>query len=137
MPHAPAPDPAPHRPAPQHPAPRHPAPHAATPPSEIRAQLLWFADCPHHEAAESLLRATLDAHGIDTPIERIEVPDERTGRAVTFPGSPTIRINGRDIEPGWTPCTDCTPRCRLYPTPDGLRGLPPATWITDAIATAR
>lgn len=99
----------------------------------MRIELLWFADCPNHDDAERLLRGVLQDLDIDAPIDRIEVPDEASGRAVCFPGSPTIRIDGRDVEPGWEPCADCTPRCRIYLTPAGLAPLPPRAWIEDAV----
>ncbi len=66
-------------------------------------QLLWFQDCPNHEAAEALLHEVMYAYGVDAPVERVEVPDEQVGISVCFPGSPTIRIDGRDVEPDWTP----------------------------------
>lgn len=99
----------------------------------MKIELLWFEDCPNHEAAELMLRDALDDAGISTSIERIEVADEVTGNATIFPGSPTICINGRDVEPGWEECEDCTPRCRLYATSNGLRGLPERQWIVDAV----
>lgn len=101
-----------------------------------RIELLWFQDCPNHEAAEALLRARMAALGVDTAIVRVEVPDEETGSRVSFPGSPTIRVDGRDVEPGWTPCDECTPRCRLYQTAAGLRGLPEVSWIDAALRNA-
>lgn len=100
-------------------------------------ELLWFQGCPNHEGAEDLLRSVLDERGLQVPIRRVAVEDEVTGRAVTFPGSPTIRVNGADVEPGWTPCEDCTPRCRLYATTGGLRGLPERQWIERAVDAAR
>ncbi|TAK76235.1 MAG: hypothetical protein EPO16_07560 [Dehalococcoidia bacterium] len=102
-----------------------------------RIELLWFQDCPNHEAAEALLRERMAALGVDVPIVRTEVPDEATGIQVCFPGSPTIRVDGDDVEPGWTPCTECTPRCRLYMTASGLRGLPEAAWIDAALLASR
>ena len=99
-------------------------------------QLLWFQDCPNHEAVEALLREVMHAYGVDAPVERVEVPDEQAGIRVCFPGSPTIRIDGRDAEPDWTPCTDCAPRCRLYPTSAGLRPLPEREWIEQALGAA-
>lgn len=45
-----------------------------------------------------------------------------TAASVRFPGSPTIRINGRDVDPGYVDSGDYTPRCRLYRTSDGLPG---------------
>ena len=99
----------------------------------MRIELLWFDDCPNHQIAEDLLREVLDDLDAEATIVRIEVPDEETGNRVCFPGSPTIRVNGKDVEPGWEECEDCTPRCRVYPTPEGLRGVPPRAWIEDAV----
>ncbi len=103
----------------------------------MRIELLWFEGCPNHEGAESLLRDVMAEAGVTDPIMRIEVPDEATGRAVCFPGSPTIRIDGVDVEPGWQPCDDCTPRCRVYPTSVGLRPLPERAWIADSLGRAQ
>ncbi len=75
--------------------------------------------------------------GVDVNFKRIEVPDVETGDAVRFPGSPTIRVNGRDIEPGFEDCEDCTPRCRIYATADGFRGIPEREWLAQALASAR
>lgn len=102
----------------------------------MRVELLWFEGCPNHEAAELMLREAMQELGMDEPIERLDVEDEELGKQVCFPGSPTIRINGVDVEPQWEPCADCTPRCRLYLTADGLRGLPERRWIADALAAA-
>lgn len=102
----------------------------------MRIELLWFADCPNHERAEALVREVLAAEGTQATVERIEIPDEATGVAHCFPGSPTIRVDGVDIEPGWTPCADCTPRCRIYATADGLRGLPERAWVVAAVRAA-
>ena len=102
----------------------------------MKIELLWFDNCPNHEPAERILAEVLSSHGVTDPIDRIKVPDLETGKRVTFPGSPTIRINGVDVEPGWEPCEECTPRCRLYATADGLRGLPERTWIVRAVEAA-
>ncbi len=102
----------------------------------MRIDLLWFSDCPNHAAAERLLRERMMVLGVEAEVHRLQVEDEALARAVCFPGSPTIRIEGIDVEPGWTPCADCTPRCRLYLTPSGLRGLPEAGWIDAALQRA-
>jgi hypothetical protein len=102
----------------------------------MRIELLWFAGCPNHRTAEALLREVLAEEHLDAAIQRIEVPDEAAGIAVCFPGSPTIRVNGTDIEPGWEPCEDCTPRCRVYTTAAGLRGVPEREWMRSALRAA-
>lgn len=102
----------------------------------MRIEVLWFQGCPNHLAADSLLRSVLQDMGVQATVESIEVPDEETARRLVFPGSPTIRVNGADVEPGWQPCEDCTPRCRVYWTASGLKGVPEAAWIEAAIARA-
>lgn len=99
-------------------------------------ELLWFEDCPNHEAAEALLRERARALGIRVRFARVEVADEASGLRLCFPGSPTLRVDGIDVEPGWEPCDDCTPRCRLYVTAEGLRGLPDPKWLDDALLEA-
>lgn len=100
-------------------------------------ELLWFSDCPNHEAAEAMLRDVLTQRGLDVPIRRTQVEDEATGIAVRFPGSPTIRIDGVDVEPGFIPSGEYAPRCRVYVTTAGLSGIPAREWIEAAIDTAR
>lgn len=104
----------------------------------VNVELLWFEDCPNHVATDALIREVLHELGLRAPVHRIEVPDEPTGNRVRFPGSPTVRVNGRDIEPGFDPniCVDCAPRCRLYLTSEGLRGAPERAWIHSALTAA-
>jgi len=102
----------------------------------MQVELLWFEGCPNHLGAESMLREVMAERGVSAALECVEVPDEATGNELCFPGSPTIRIDGVDIEPGWEPCDDCTPRCRVYATPEGLRGLPPREWVVEAVRLA-
>lgn len=104
----------------------------------MNIELLWFEGCPNHEAAEAVVRAVLAEHSADVPIRRVEVPDEATVNRVRFPGSPTVRVNGRDVDPEFDPaaCVDCTPRCRVYPTDAGLRGVPEQRWIEESVRAA-
>lgn len=101
-----------------------------------RIELLWFQDCPNHEATEALLREQMAYAGITAPVHRMEVTDEEAGVRLRFPGSPTVRIDGVDVEPGWMWSGDGTPRCRLYATARGLRGIPDAEWIEAALTRA-
>lgn len=83
-----------------------------------------------------MVREVLEETGVAAELSRVEVPDLETGNRVRFPGSPTIRVDGRDIERGWEECADCTARCRLYASADGLRGLPKRQWVVAAILEA-
>ena len=102
----------------------------------MRIELLWFDDCPNHEAAGTMLREVLVEQGSVAPCCRIEVLDLATGERVRFPGSPTIRVDGVDIEPDFEDGGDYTPRCRLYATSAGLGGMPEREWIEAALTAA-
>jgi hypothetical protein len=99
-------------------------------------ELLWFEDCPNHPAARELLQDVLAERGLDTPVHEIDATDPAEATRLHFPGSPTIRVNGRDIAPGYVDPGDYTPRCRVYRTTAGLRGVPERVWIEAAIDEA-
>ena len=100
-------------------------------------ELLWFSDCPNHPAARALLEEVIADVAPGTPIRDVDATDPTTAASLRFPGSPTIRVDGRDVDPGYVDPGDYTPRCRLYRTTNGLRGLPERSWIEDALRAGR
>jgi hypothetical protein len=98
-----------------------------------RVEILWFQDCPNHHAARALLREIIGEVAPSTPVDDIDATDPEVAARVRFPGSPTIRVDGRDVDPSFVDPEDYTPRCRLYRTERGLRGLPDRAWIVDAL----
>lgn len=102
----------------------------------MKIELLWFEGCPNHHAAGKMVENVLAEHSLHDEILFVEVPDLETGKKVKFPGSPTIRIDGIDIDPGYEDTGDYTPRCRVFMTDAGLKGVPERRWIVDAVAAA-
>lgn len=102
----------------------------------MRIELLWFEECPCYRNAERLVRDVLAELDVEAELAMVEVPDDETGEAVQFPGSPTVRINGVDADPTHEPCEVCTQRCRIYATNEGMGCLPQREWLVDAIRTA-
>ena len=98
-----------------------------------RAELLWFADCPNHVEARRLLREVIAAVAPGTPLDDIDASDPQVAAAHRFPGSPTVRVDGRDVDPAFTDPGDYTPRCRIYWTADGPRGVPEREWLEAAL----
>lgn len=98
-----------------------------------RVELLWFADCPNHPRARQLLEEVIAELAPGTPINAIDATDPNVAAQLRFPGSPTIRIDGRDIDPSYVDAADYTPRCRLYRTERGLAGIPERRWIESAL----
>jgi len=99
-----------------------------------RVQFLWFDGCPSHGPARALLDEVIAAVAPGTAVEAIDASDPDVAVAHRFPGPPTIRVDGRDIDPNFVDLGDYTPRCRLFRTADGLRGVPPREWIEDALS---
>lgn len=65
------------------------------------------------------------------------IPDSDSAVKERFLGSPTVRLNGHDIDPGARQRDDYGLKCRLYRTSNGLSGLPADQWILDAITAHR
>jgi hypothetical protein len=104
----------------------HTAPHAV--------ELLYIHDCPHYEAVLRHLRELLRSTGADDRIELRSISDERAARRERFLGSPTVRVDGHDVEPGASERRDFGMTCRLYATANGLLPMPPDKWVLDALA---
>jgi hypothetical protein len=99
-----------------------------------RVELLFFDGCPNHEALEPRLRALLQRRWPETELQLREVQSDEEARRVGFLGSPTVRVDGRDVEPGAEARDDFGLKCRLYRVDDRLAGAPPDAWIVDALA---
>jgi hypothetical protein len=84
----------------------------------MRIELLYWEGCPSYPEAKAMLEDVLNRRGIDAPIRMHEVRTDEEARELSFPGSPTIRIDGRDVDPAGA---DSRPalNCRIYHLPDG------------------
>ena len=98
-----------------------------------QVEFLYWEGCPSHEEALALLRSVLDDRGLalEVDIRRIESLDE--ARQLRFPGSPTIRVDGRDVDPAGA---DERPSltCRIYRLEDGrVSPVPSRKQLEDAL----
>ncbi len=100
----------------------------------MNVELLYVANCPNHIVALERLRATLCAESLQTPVNEVMVRDDAMAQSLKFPGSPTIRINGQDVEPHSGQTTSFGLMCRLYS--DGS-GVPSQQSLRAAIEKAR
>ena len=90
---------------------------------------------PSHPAALKLVRDVLAAEGVATQIHEVLVRDEKMASELGFVGSPTIRIDGRDVA-GESHRQDFALSCRLYPDSKQI-GLPSAEMVHRAVSVAR
>jgi hypothetical protein len=99
--------------------------------------VLFFDGCPHYEPLLAHLGALLTSAGAeDADVALVCVEDADAAEAERFLGSPTVRIDGEDVEPGADQRSDFGLKCRLFATPDGLRGMPADEWVLRALERA-
>ena len=99
----------------------------------MKIEVLYFDGCPNHDALLPHLRELVASTGADTDIELVRVEDADEAERERFLGSPTVRVNGEDVEPGAERRTDFGLKCRLFATPEGLRGIPADAWVLAAL----
>jgi hypothetical protein len=100
----------------------------------VNVDLLYFDGCPNwHVAHERVTEALRRAGRRDQRVNLVRVSTDDDARALQFPGSPTVRVDGRDLFPG---DGGVGLACRVYSTPDGLAGSPTVGQLVDAMASA-
>ena len=102
----------------------------------MKAELLYIADCPNHREAAQILRETLRECGFRDEVCEIEVTDSAQARTLAFMGSPSIRIEGKDIEPVASKLPAGGLSCRTYLVGGKLVGVPSLDTIRAAITSA-
>jgi hypothetical protein len=104
--------------------------------TDMVVEVLTFDGCPHGEPALELVKRVVCELGVGAEVRRVDVPDPEAAAAHRFLGSPTIRVNGRDVEPGANERSDFVLSCRVYRTDSGFSGQPTEQWLRDALTDA-
>ena len=102
----------------------------------MRIEVLYFDGCPNYEALLPRLREILARTGVSAEIDLRRIASYEAAQRERFLGSPTVRINGRDIEPDAERRTDYGLKCRLYRAPTGLSGQPEEELLQAALRSA-
>jgi alkylmercury lyase len=103
----------------------------------MKIELLYFDGCPSHERLYPRLERLLRETGVSDPIELRRVESVDAAEAERFLGSPSLRIDGQDVEPGADERDDFGLKCRLYRSATGADALPPDAWIRTALESAK
>lgn len=101
-----------------------------------RIEILYWDGCPSHPRALADLRSALaDAKLDPEAVEVTEVRDDEDAARERFTGSPTIRIDGRDlVDTGDEPVMLA---CRIYVRRDGgISPVPDPEDLRDALRRA-
>lgn len=99
-------------------------------------EVLSFAGCPNEGRARRMAERVLEEVGVEAELRSVDVPDLETAARLGFLGSPTLRIDGRDVEPGAEERTDYLLGCRLFRTSEGLKGEPDERRVRSAVLEA-
>jgi len=99
----------------------------------MRVRVLVTENCPHRATTIRLVCDVMQELGVESSIEEIAIHDVEQARRLHFLGSPTILIDGRDIEPARRTDINFGIQCRLY----GKSGTPSREMVVAAFSEAR
>jgi hypothetical protein len=95
----------------------------------MRIEVLYVPGCPNYESAVERIEKVLVSESLRADIQGISVNSDAEAKVRRFPGSPTIRINGNDVEPNEAQAPSLA--CRLYPN---RSGVPSEQMLRDALS---
>lgn len=102
-------------------------------PWRCTVELLVVSGCLGTEVTVARIREATQALGIEINLRFVIVDDEEQARSLGFRGSPTVRVEGKDVD------RDADERpigvsCRLYSANGTTEQAPPLAWIQAALA---
>ncbi len=98
----------------------------------MRVSFLYYEECPSHDLALERLREIMGEESVPDDIEVVKVESEEQAHELRFVGSPTIRVDGQDIDPPSDPRYALT--CRAYRLEDNrISPLPSKDMIRRAL----
>lgn len=100
----------------------------------MKVEVLYFDGCPNHDATVELVNQVLKEEGVTAAeVLAVPVPDEETARSIGFLGSPSIRVNGLDVEAAARSARDYGMACRTYVVNGHRSGLPSREMLRQAV----
>jgi hypothetical protein len=102
----------------------------------VRIEVLAREDCPNRGMALIVVERVVDETGIPAEIEIVEVTSDEDAESYRVLGSPTVLVDGRDVDPQPSLNADFSAGDRIYRTNRGPCGWPEAEWIRDALLRA-
>ena len=102
-------------------------------PWRCTVEVLVVSGCPGTELAIRRVRQATESLGIETNLRFVTIDGEDQARAHAFIGSPTVRVEGHDVEDGIVG-RPVGLSCRLYDTNGVVERAPPLALIEAALA---
>lgn len=98
----------------------------------MRIEILYVPGCPGYQPTFERLQAVLTSEAVKAGIQGIPVTTDVEAKSLLFPGSPTVRVNGEDVEPHQASAPSLA--CRLY---ENRSGIPSEELLRMAISGAK
>jgi len=100
-------------------------------------EILYVDGCPTWNKAVEQVRQVIAQLGLDedTALQTVRVETADQAERLGFLGSPTIRVNGQDVEPASVGRKDFGLQCRVYQHDGKLSGLPASDLIRNALVS--
>ena len=102
----------------------------------VQIEILAREDCPNRGMALVVVERVVDETGIPAQIQVVEVASDEDAQTHRVLGSPTVLVDGRDVDPQPSLLADFSVDDRIYRTERGPCGWPDAEWIRDALLRA-
>ena len=99
-------------------------------------EVLYVEGCPNYRGTLELVERVRAELGIDAELRTTLIRDQVAADRARFPGSPTVRVDDRDVEPGGEPPGEYTLACRLYRLEHRFAGQPEERWVREALLRA-
>jgi hypothetical protein len=96
-------------------------------------EVLYFDGCPMWQPAFARLQEVLVEEGLPWRAEVIKIRDQADAYRHKFIGSPTVRVDGRDVGADAWPPTDYGFGCRIYQYEGKISGVPSKEMLRSAL----
>ena len=94
-------------------------------------ELLYFDGCSSWQTALENLNQVIQAENLLHQVRLVEITTPQQAQAERFLGSPSFRLDGRDLWPESRSRYNMS--CRVYQTADGMRGSPSFEMLRERI----
>ena len=102
----------------------------------VRIEILARKDCPSRGMAIAVVEKVVAETGVPANVVVVDMTSEAQARKRRFRGSPTVRVEGHDVDQRLNRQTEFTLADRVYRTDRGLAGWPDAEWVREALLLA-
>jgi hypothetical protein len=103
----------------------------------MQITLMLTENCTHHDQARELLNEAIAESGVEAEVEEVMVRTEEEAHDAKVIGSPTVRVDGLDVEHADREPPETSPNCRYYNSPAGWQPVPDKGMLLRAIERAQ